>query len=148
MNSMNEFPKIMENARIDLGGNFSGEFSPEDWQKILAQAEARWNALKLESTSEQEAWQSVVREFHTQGRWGFRPNYVAPKAKAKEMSLGVRLVIMTFISFTITEIAVVWLGQIYTFSDEPRDKWLFLLAVALVMANVVYFLWRTRKHQD
>lgn len=138
---------VMSDAETDLTGNISGRFSPEDWSEILKRAGASLEAQVRQGKAESEAWREVIREFHREHYWGFQPNYRPPKVK-KEKDLGVSLIIFLFISFTLVKMSVVWLGQIYTFSDEESDTRMFYLALAIVLANVAYFLWRHRRHTD
>ncbi|HMN67336.1 MAG TPA: hypothetical protein PKC28_02245 [Bdellovibrionales bacterium] len=135
----------LKSARIDLAGNLSGEFSPADWDSILAKAEKDWRANGASS----EAWSEVIRDFHRTRYWGFRADYRAPKViKPKASNLGVSLIFVLFFTFTFSIMAVVWLGQIYTHSDDPSDKWWFFLALIAVGFGFVRFLWRNRGHRD
>lgn len=150
MNSMNEFPIVMKQAKEDLAGHISGQFSPESWDKILQEAHLRLKQHMNSGLSESEAWRKVVLEFSKERHWGYVPNWRPSKRKPKSQkeNLGLRLIWMTFAAFVITKITVVWLGQIYTRSEDPVDKWLFIGSIILVLANFGYFLWRTRNHKD
>lgn len=149
MDSLNEFPNVMSQARTDLAGNVSGDFSPENWASILEEANVRLLRHNSGLGDESSAWREVVREFHRERYWGFSPDWrPPPKAKAKHKNLGVFFIWMTFSTFVLTLIALVWLGQNYTVSDEPKDKYLFFTAVGLAIANFTYFLWHSRHYED
>jgi hypothetical protein len=137
----------MKDAQTDLAGNISGRFSPEDWARILTRASASLEAQIHSGKPENEAWGDVIREFHRERYWGFQPSYRPPKVK-KEPDLAIGLIVFLFISFTLVKMAVVWTGQLYTFSDEEADTRKFYAALILVAANVVFFLWRFRRHKD
>ncbi len=139
MAELNEFPEIMGHAQEDLAGNIHGQFSPEDWALILARAAAQ---LKAAGRQDHAAWVEVIRDFHRENYWGFSPDYKKPKIKRDDENLGVRLIWYTFRSLTLTKIAVVWFGALYTQSDEPIYKWLFIGAIALSLTNYGIFLWR------
>lgn len=146
---MNQFPEIMKNAREDLGATVSGRFSPTDWEQILVRAHALWREqLALVNGDELKAWHAVVLDFHRNRQWGFQANYKEPARSRKEMNLGVKFIWITFQTFVITKIAVVWLGQIYARSQDPVDGILLYFVIALVLANFGWFLWRHRGHQD
>jgi hypothetical protein len=143
---MSNLPKIMTNANIDLAATSGGKFSPENWERILARAHAQLleNKRTLEET---EAWQAVVRDFHVNGNWGFPSNYRAP-AKPRKANLGFQLIWLMFASLTIVKVAIPWLGNIYTNSGTVGSKIFFFGALALVVGNIVWFLWRNRGYQD
>lgn len=138
--------QIPENARVDLGATVEGRFSPEDWEKIFGLAEDKWRAHSSRQ-DETEAWKEVVRDFHVSRYWGFTPNY-RPKKERKPISLGIQFIWIAFNSFTITEMAITWLGDIYTRSDEPKDAWIFYSVLLLLVGNIVFFLWRNRAYTD
>ncbi len=141
-------PEIMRHASVDLCATVDGHFSPQDWDQILKRAETQWRErLRLGGWGELEAWQDVVREFHSQRYWGFRPNYRPPKVK-KERNLGITMLMMVFNSMLTIKLAVLWFGQIYSRSDEPFDKWIFFATLVLAVGNYGYFLWRYRAYQD
>lgn len=148
MSQENLLNGVMRDAETDLTGNISGRFSPEDWAEILKKAGSGLQTRVQEGKSETEAWSEVIREFHREHYWGFHPNYRPPKVKKKKKDLGVSLILFLFVSFTLVKMSVVWLGQIYTFSDEESDTRMFYLALAVVLANVGFFLWRHRRHTD
>lgn len=150
METLNEFPEIMGHAREDLGGNVGGKFSPENWDRILNEARERFLRHRALVNNDLAAWTEVVREFHRERYWGYSPNWRPPPKdkKKKQTNMGVSFIWMTFTAFIVTKISVVWLGQIYTRSDDPVDKWLFFGAIALTIANFAYFLWRSRHHKD
>jgi hypothetical protein len=136
----------MENAQEDLAATVEGRFSPEDWEKILDLAEAKWrNTLAQQPVpGEAAAWHDVVRDFHKDRYWGMRANYRPPKRR----HLGYQFIWFTFSSLTIMKVAILWFGQIYSRSDEAKDLWMFVLVLAIVIGNVVFFLWRNRHHTD
>jgi hypothetical protein len=146
MTDMHKFPQVMQQAHEDLLGNVSGRFSPEDWVKILTIAQTRWSERHLK-LGEQEAWASVIRDFHHESYWGFTPNYHKPKTK-KPVNLGVHFIGFTFLTFTMVLMTVAWLGQIYTHSDEASDKWIFFLVLSAAVGNIGLFLWWHRRHTD
>ncbi len=138
---------IMANARVDLASTTGGNFSPDDWEKILERARTQL-LEKSRSADETTAWQQVVRDFHASRYWGFNPNYRKPKADPKKKNLGFQFIWLMFGSLTIMKVAVLWFGQIYSRSDESYDKWMFFIVLTLVIGNILYFLWRNRNHQD
>lgn len=149
MDAVNEFPEIMNEARTDLAGNVSGDFSPADWELILSEARRRWEAHRQRNPGDRAAWAEVIREFHRERYWGFSPRYRPPPApKVKQKNLGIFFVWMTFSVFVLTLMGVVWLGQIYTASDEPKDKYRFFAAIAVAILNFGYFLWYSRNYED
>jgi hypothetical protein len=147
MSDVNPFPVIMREARTDLGGHLSGQFSPENWESILAEAARRLKAKQDRGQDETSSWQSVVREFQRENFWGYRPVYQAPRQK-KQNNIGLSLVWMIFSAFVLTLMALAWLGQIYTASDDPKDALWFFVALSVAVLNFVYFLWRGRNYQD
>lgn len=144
---LTKFPPVMANANIDLASTASGKFSPGDWERILDRAQAQW-LENQRSMDEATAWQTVVRDFHVQRYWGFRPNYRAPRAAKKKTNLGFQLIWLMFGSFTVMKVAVLWFGQIYSRSDESVDKWAFFAVLTFVIGNILWFLWRNRNYQD
>jgi|GEM_PF-5413435 len=148
MDTLNEFPKVMDEARVDLAGNVAGKFSPDDWQRILTEAKTRLAQHQAAGNDETSAWRNVILDFHREKYWGFVPDWRPPLKKKNESNLGVRFIWMTFSAFIVTKIAVVWLGQIYTRSDDPIDAYLFFASIALVIFNFGFFLWSTRKYKD
>ncbi|MBX3022223.1 MAG: hypothetical protein KF799_11165 [Bdellovibrionales bacterium] len=148
MSTLKQFPEIMRHAHQDLGATVSGRFSPEDWQKILERAEAKWRAaLETAEAGESDltAWQAVIRDFHRERYWGYQPNYQPPKAKG---NLGTSFIWVGFITFTLVNMSLAWLGQRYTTSDEPRDGYIFFAVLAFWLIAFAAFLWRQRKHRD
>lgn len=145
MDSMKNLPEVMAHAHEDLLAHVAGQFSPEDWQQILNRAQERFEAHR-QTADPVEAWKAVVREFHQERQWGFIPNY--RPAKPERINLGVQFLGLAFLTFTISILAVVWLGQIYTASDEPADNWKFWGVVALVLLNFGAFLWRYQGNRD
>src|SRR3989344_829594 len=119
---MNKLPSIMAKARIDLAGNISGEFSPEDWEKIFARAA---ELLRHSPKPEQEAWIDVIRDFHREKYWGFTPNYKKPKIKPHEQNLGTRFIWYSFRSFLVTKVVLLYAGARYT-ADDPNPIWTWL----------------------
>lgn len=149
MNPLDEFPEIMAQAREDLCGNVSGRFSPSDWALIRIEARSRLAAKIALGADVSDAWLSVIREFHKERFWGFSPNWQpSTKLKAKSANLAFSFVWMIFSTFVITLMAVVWLGQIYTISNEPKDAYLFFASIALALGNFGYFLWQSRHYVD
>jgi hypothetical protein len=145
--TMTGVSEIMANANIDLASTIEGRFSPGDWEKILDRA----RTLLLEksgSMDESAAWKAVIRDFHRERYWGFQPNYRAPKPQKKKRNLGFQFIWLLFGSLTIMKVAVLWFGQIYSRSDEAYDKWMFFVVLALIIGNILYFLWRNRHHED
>jgi hypothetical protein len=135
---MNDFPAEKRDAQTDLAGNVAGRFSPEDWERILEIARQ-----KLETRS----WPDVVREFHRENYWGFRPDW-RPPAVPYKFNLGYGMLWMTFSTFVLTLMALAWLGQNYATSGQAKDGYLFCAALALALLNFVYFLWRSRGYRD
>ncbi|MGZ6479082.1 MAG: hypothetical protein ACXWQE_07260 [Bdellovibrionales bacterium] len=140
-------PKIMANANVDLTSTVGGKFSPSDWEKILERARTQLHE-KAKTSDELAAWQAVIRDFHASRYWGFIPNYREPKSSRKPKNLGMQFIWLTFGSLTIMKVAVLWFGQIYSRSDEAFDKWMFFIVLALIIGNILFFLWRNRNHQD
>jgi hypothetical protein len=139
------YPQVMAQAREDLAGNISGQFSPEDWEKILARAQ---ELLSASSKPEGEAWVDVIRDFHSQAYWGFVPNYKKPKAKAEERNLGVRFIWYTCRSFLLTKVAVLYFGARYSADYDPIYGWLFFASIAFMLTSYGVFLWRFRHRSD
>lgn len=149
MNSLSEFPEIMAQAREDLCGNMTGRFSPENWDMILREAHLRLRKSLAAGNQGREAWQNVIREFHQESFWGFSPNWRPPaQQKPKKRNLGFSFVWMIFSTFVITLMAVVWLGQIYTITGDPKDAYFFFASIVLVLFNFGYFLWQSRHYVD
>lgn len=142
---MSEFPSIMVNAREDLAGNISGEFSPDDWQKILSRAQAQ---LAASAKPPGEAWVDVIRDFHRESFWGFVPDYVQPKVPREKQNLGTRFIWYSFRSFLITKVCVLYFGARYTADYDPIYKWLFFGAIAFMLCNYGLFLWKFRHRSD
>lgn len=139
-------PEIMANAREDLAGNIGGKFSPEDWQKILARAAQH---LRASVRPRGEAWVEVIRDFHREKYWGFVPNYIKPKIKREDENLGARFIWYGFRSFLLTKVAVVWFGALYSTYGDPFYKWCFVGAIAFMLCNYGYFLFRYgNKHRE
>lgn len=147
MSSVNPFPEIMREARTDLSGHIGGQFSPTDWDLILREAAGRFASKISAGREEQGAWRAVILEFQRENYWGHRPVYQPPR-KPKDGNLGLGLVWMTFSAFVLTLMALAWLGQIYTASDDPRDAFWFFVALGAAIFNFVFFLWRGRNHRD
>ena len=139
-------PKIMRRAREDLMGNASGDFSPEDWALVLQLANERLAAFQGAGLSEDSAWAEVIREFHRERYWGYRPDYKAPRVR--DSNMGIRFILMTGLTFIFSIIAVVWLGQIYTSSGEFEDGRNLVVAIVLILCNFGFFLWYHRQHED
>lgn len=142
------FPPIMANAKTDLAGNIDGQFSPEDWQKILSLASEQ---LKTSNASETEAWIEVIRDFHRNKYWGFVPNYKKPKTSVDEKNLGAKFIWFSFRSFLITKVVVLYAGARYTNDDSnPIWKYLFFGAFAFMLTAYGTFLYRYagRKESD
>lgn len=137
---MTQYPPIMANARVDLAGNIEGQFSPEDWEKILARA-AEQLARSTAKTPEQ-AWVEVILDFHREKYWGFFPNYKKPKTSRDDENLGKRFIWYSMRSFLITKILVLWFGARYAADYDPVYKWLFFGAIAFMLLNYGYFLYR------
>lgn len=147
MESVNPFPEIMSEARTDLSSHITGDFSPEDWSRILREAEGRFRRRLEQGERPASAWSAVVLEFHRENNWGFRADYSRPRRK-KNGDLGLGLVWMTFSAFVLTLMALAWLGQNYTASDDPKDAFWFFVALGAAIFNFVYFLWRGRNYSD
>lgn len=145
---MNELPPIMANAKIDLAGNIHGQFSPEDWEKILSRARDR---LAASSKTESQAWIEVIRDFHRNKYWGFVPNYKKPKEKIDDKNLGTKFIWFSFRSFLITKVVILYAGARYTIDDSnPIWKYLFFGAFAFMLTAYGTFLYRYagRKETD
>jgi hypothetical protein len=144
-----DLPPEMQHARTDLGATVEGKFSPEDWTAILARAESRFRELVAEfpPAARTQAWHQVVREFHREKYWGFKPGYRPPRVK-KPRSLGMDFIIMTLNSMVIFKVVVLWFGQVYSRSEQAQDKWIFFAVLFIAIANYVYFLWRHRNYVD
>lgn len=145
MTSLDQNPEIMANAKIDLAGNISGDFSPQDWEKILIRASAQ---LKQSDKSEAEAWVDIVRDFHKQRYWGFVPNYIKPKIKPEEENLGQRFIWYCFRSFLLTKIVVLYCGARYSADDpNPIYKWGFYGGLVFIVTAYGRFLWKYGRTQ-
>jgi hypothetical protein len=138
MGSQKEFPEIMREARVDLAGNVAGKFSPEDWDQILSRAREQLEASKLPP---HEAWTDVVRDFHRQQFWGFKPDFV-PSKNPDEENLGVRMLLYSARSFLLTKVSVVWFGALWAVYDEPLYKYAFFGSIIFMVAAYGWFLYR------
>lgn len=132
-------PLIMANARDDLVGNVSGQFSPEDWEEILDEAERR---LATSGKAEPEAWIDVIREFHRERYFGFVPNYSKPKEKAHEKNLGLKFLYFVTRSFLVTKVIVLYSGARWSADYEPFWGWIFFGAMTFMVCSYSLFLWR------
>lgn len=141
MSSMNEFPEIMREARVDLAGNLGGQFSPQDWESILTRAKAQLEASSLRGP---EAWVEVIRDFHRENYWGFVPNYIAPKTvkNIDDENLGVRMLLYAGRSFLLTKIAIVWFGALWSISGEPFYKYCFFASILFMLVAYGTFLYK------
>jgi hypothetical protein len=139
------YPPIMANAREDLAGNVSGQFSPEDWDQILNRAVEQ---LSRSTKGPQEAWVDVIRDFHRQRYWGFIPNYKKPKPTVDEQNLGKRFIWYSARSFLITKVAVLYFGARYCAGYDPINGWLFFGAMIFMVSNYGYFIYRYHKKRD
>ncbi|MBX3021909.1 MAG: hypothetical protein KF799_09560 [Bdellovibrionales bacterium] len=135
----NELPPIMANAREDLAGSLGGDFSPGDWDKILAQAHEK---LSLSEKPPQEAWVDVIRDFHSQRYWGFTPDYVKPKPKPEDKVLGKRFIWYCFRSFLITKVVVLYFGARWSADQEPINGYIFFGAMIFMITSYGLFIWR------
>lgn len=142
-------PPILRHAQMDLTATVEGQFSPEDWERILDRAEKEIGVYLDEhpGASELVAWQETIRAFHHSHFWGFRADYRPKKIKAPP-NLGIRLIWMAFNTLTTMKVAVLWFGQIYSRSDEAQDKWIFFILLVLIVGNFAFFLWRHQSHPD
>ena len=142
-------PEIMKNAQTDLTATINGRFSPSDWSEILATAERLWrNQVEASPTAgELMAWQEVVRDFHARKYWGFQPNYQAPKVR-KPRNLGLQFIWIMFNAMVLTKVGILWFGQVYSRSDEPKDMLVFYGLIVFSLGNIAYFLWRNHAHPD
>lgn len=138
-------PPVMTNAREDLAGNISGEFSPGDWDKILLEAKRQ---LTQSTKSESEAWVDVIRDFHRNKFWGFVPDYKRPKEKLEEKNLGTRFIWYSFRSFLITKVCVLYFGARYSADYDPVYKWLFFGSIGFMLTAYGTFLWRFRNRKE
>lgn len=131
---------IMANAKEDLAGNIEGQFSPDDWEKILSRArEALASSIKAPS----EAWIDVIRTFHGEKYWGFVPNYKPPKVDRHDQNLGKRFIWYSFRSFLVTKVVILYCGARYSADDpNPVYKWLFFGALAFIIFAYGLFLYR------
>ena len=141
MGSQIELPEVMREARIDLAGNVAGQFSPEDWGRILSRAREQLEASTLPQA---EAWANVVRDFHRHQYWGFKPDYVPPKKSRDrdEENLGIRMLLYSGRSFLLTKVAVVWFGALWSVYDEPLYKYAFFGSIFFMLAAYGWFLYR------
>lgn len=132
-------PAIMAEAKTDLAGNISGDFSPDDWAKILDRAHTQ---LKASAKSEAEAWTDVIRDFHREKYWGFIPNYVKPKSKPEEHNLGKKFIWFSFRSFLLTKTIILYCGARYVNDDpNPIYTWLFYGALVFIVFAYGRFIW-------
>jgi hypothetical protein len=144
--------ELPENAKIDLAGNLQGDFSPEDWHKILARA---GEMLGASPKPKDEAWVDVILAFHREKYWGFKPNYRKPKTKLEDENLGTRFIWYSFRSFLITKVIVLYCGARWVADYDPIYGYLFFGAIVFMLANYGYFLWKygsargaSRKDED
>lgn len=134
----------MANAREDLAGNIGGQFSPDDWEKILMRAheQLRRSQKTHSEKTHEDAWVDVIRDFHRERYWGFTPDYKKPKANREDENLGIRFIWYSFRSFLLTKVAVLYFGARYSADYDPVYKWLFFGAIAFMLVNYGIFLWR------
>ena len=134
-----ELKSVMANARVDLAGNVEGQFSPDDWEKILSRAEA----LLLDSAKDPAAaWMDVIRDFHAKSYWGFVPNYKKPKKRREDENLGKRFIWYSFRSFLITKVVILYCGARFSADYDPVYGWVFFGAIAFMITNYGLFLYR------
>ena len=148
MSDAAELPAIMQNAREDLAGNVQGDFSPEDWNKIFARCV---ELLKASPKPETEAWVDVIRAFHRERYFGFIPNYKKTKPLPHEENLGYRFVWYTARSFLVTKVVVLYSAARWCAGWDPMWGWIFFAAVAFMLVNYGFFLWkygRNRKDEE
>lgn len=139
-------PPIMANAKTDLAGNISGDFSPEDWEKILARA---CDQLRQSQKPEGEAWVDIIRNFHHEKYWGFVANYKKPKPKPEDVNLGKTFIWYCFRSFLLTKIVILYCGARYSADDpNPIYKWLFFGAMAFMLTAYGRFLWKYGRRKE
>jgi len=139
----------MRGAREDLSANVPGRFSPDDWTRILTTARERFETRRAHSNlSELEDWQAVVLDFYRSRYWGYANDYRPPSPPKKKGNLGIRLVWLLFVAFTLTEAGIAWTGQNYAKSGDRGDFLILLLVIAAVVGNILFFLWQYRHHQD
>jgi hypothetical protein len=139
------WPPIMANAQEDLAGNVSGQFSPEDWDKIRARAA---ELLRHSSKPPQEAWVDVILAFQREKYWGFVPNYKKPKIRPEDKNLGVQFIWYCCRSFLITKVIVLYAGARFSLGHEPIWGWIFFAAVAFMVISYSRFLWKHRNRKD
>lgn len=142
--SIADLPEIMNQAREDLAGNISGDFSPEDWEKILLRARTQ---LENSSRPAPEAWVDVIRDFHREKYWGFTPDYVQPKVRREEENLGKRFIWYITRSFLITKTCVLYFGARYVADYDPIYGWLFFGAILFMLSSYGTFLYKYGKHR-
>lgn len=142
---MDDISKVMVNAREDLAGNIAGDFSPADWAVILERAR---DLLARAGQRPEEAWPDVIRTFHRERYWGFRPDYRAPRVKQEEQNLGKRFIWYVSRSFLITKVAVLYFGARWTAGYDPINGYLFFGAMIFMVSNYGYFLWKFRDRDD
>lgn len=131
--------ELPENAKIDLAGNISGDFSPEDWNQILDRAR---EMLVSSRKPAPEAWVDVILAFHRERFWGFKPNYKKPKPKLEDENLGTRFIWYSFRSFLITKVVILYCGARWVADYDPVYGYIFFGAIAFMLSNYGYFLWR------
>jgi hypothetical protein len=148
MSVVKNLPEVMRHAREDLSANVTGQFSPDDWAHIFATAHEKFLARQSEGLEDLRAWEQVMLDFYHNHYWGFQPNYRATRDPQRKSNFGLRLIVLTVVSMTSTKMALAWLGQRYTASDEPRDAYIFFAVLALVVAGFAHFLWRTRHYEE
>lgn len=150
--------ETMAEAQVDLTATLVGKFSASDYVEILKIAEVRlrnrlvgFNSINLEIAKME--WREVVRDFYENRFWGFVPQSSKSKKPEKSLEtnhhrLGIRFIWITFFSMCVTKVIILVLGQRYVKSNESSDFWFLMLAIALIVANFGYFLWKSRNYKD
>lgn len=140
---------VIQDIRTDLTASVEGEFSSEDWGRIVELAHQKLRTAVAQSDIEpQVAWQNVVRDFYQSKFWGFKPGPRERRVRPA-MNLGVKFVLLGLNTMITFKIAVIWFGQKYTNSeDDPWALWIFVGVILLVLCNYGYFLYSATRSQS
>lgn len=138
----------MANAREDLAGNVAGEFSPDDWSAILGRAA---DQLRASAKPEALAWPDVIRSFHRERYWGYRPNFrhqSPPRPKPHQKNLGLSFIYYVGRSFLLTKAVVLYSGARWTAGYGSMWGGIFFGAIAFMLISYGRFVWIHGRGRD
>lgn len=131
----------------DLIAKVEGEFSPSEMHEISRIAGAKWRQENERLNDGDAAWNRVTQDFFSQNFWGFQPR-VRKILASQEDNLGVKFILLSFVTATFGLMAVVWLGQNYSSSGSTEDLLLLFLAIGTIAAMYIGFLIKHRRPNE